>query len=156
MSELTRLRNIFPVMLTYLDRAWRRESDAALAPHGLSTAAALPLLAINRLGDGVRQVVLADVLAIEEASLTQVLHQLCAAGLVERRADTKDKRAKSLHLTQTGRALTAEVEATMAGVRARLLEGASESDLAAAIRVFRALEASVGSNKMPPATDIVG
>ena len=156
MTELTLLHNIFPVMLTYLDRAWRRESDAALAPHGLSTAAAFPLLAINRLGDGVRQVMLADVLGIEEASLTQVLHQLCAAGLVERRADQKDKRAKALPLTAAGRASTAEVEAAMARVRARLLERASQADLAAAIRVIRAVEASVGSNKMPAATDILG
>jgi len=156
MSELTRLRNSFPVLLTYLDRAWRRESDAALAPHNLSTATAMPLLAINRLGDGVRQVVLADVLGIEEGSMTQALHLLCGAGLVERRADPNDRRAKALHLTDAGRALTARVEAAMAGVRARLLADVPEADLAAAIRVFRAVEASVGSNKMPPATDIVG
>jgi MarR family transcriptional regulator for hemolysin len=111
-------------------------------------------VAIGRLGDGIRQVELAEALAIEEASLSPILSQLCAAELVERRADPRDRRANSLLLTSQGAVLAREAEAALADVRARLLKDVEPADLAAALRVFHAIEHSVGRGKLPAARDV--
>jgi MarR family transcriptional regulator for hemolysin len=127
-----------------LARAYRREVDKALAAHGLSEARALPVLQIARLGEGVRQGVLAEELGVEGPSLVRILDQLCAAGLVERRDDPNDRRAKTLHLSDEGRALAAVIETTLDGFRARLLTRIGDEDLAAALRVLAGLEGALG------------
>ena len=138
----------FTASLLRLARIYRRETDRALAAHGLSDARALPVLHIARLGEGVRQRVLAEELGIEGPSLVRILDQLCAAGLVERRDDPNDGRAKTLHLSDEGRALAGVIEATIDALRAELLAGVSDADLAAAVRVMgrfaSALEAAPG------------
>jgi MarR family transcriptional regulator for hemolysin len=144
----------FASMLPYLERTWRRASDNALAVHDLSVATALPLVAIGRLGDGIRQVELAEALAIEEASLSPVLTQLAAAGLIERRTHPRDRRANTLHLTPQGAAIAQRAEAALGQVRARMLRDVDPRDLEAALRVFRAIEQSAGRNKLPPARDV--
>ena len=57
-------------------------------------------------------------LAIEGASLVRQLDQLVEAGLVERREDTIDRRAKTLHLTPAGIARRAKIEASLDAMRA--------------------------------------
>lgn len=129
--------------LLRLARVYRREIDRALAAHGLSDAKALPVLHIARLGEGVRQGVLANDLGIEGPSLVRLLDQLSAAGLVERRDDPRDGRAKTLHLTAEGRALAKVIEAAVDRVRADLLSGVEDRDLATTVRVLAAFEAAV-------------
>jgi MarR family transcriptional regulator for hemolysin len=154
MSEIWRLQSSFATTLPSLVRAWRRESDVALAAHNLSVATALPLVGIERLGNGIRQKELADALGIEEASLSAVLTQLCGAGLVERRANPRDRRANCLHLTRAGRETASAAEAVLATVRARLLKDVCPTDLAATLRVFQAIEQSVGRSALPPAKEV--
>jgi MarR family transcriptional regulator, transcriptional regulator for hemolysin len=126
-----------------LARIYRREVNRALAEHGLSDARALPVLHIARAGSGMRQGVLAEELGVEGPSLVRVLDQLCAAGLVERRDDPADGRAKTLHLTSDGAALAVIAEDTVQAVRSRLLVGVSDEDLAATLRTFAAFEAAL-------------
>lgn len=126
-----------------LARIYRREVNRALAEHGLSDARALPVLHIARAGGGMRQGVLAEELGVEGPSLVRVLDQLCAAGLVERRDDPADGRAKTLHLTSDGAALAVIAEDTVQSVRSRLLVGVSDEDLAATLRTFAAFEAAL-------------
>lgn len=126
-----------------LARIYRREVNRALAEHGLSDARALPVLHIARAGGGMRQGVLAEELGVEGPSLVRVLDQLCAAGLVERRDDPADGRAKTLHLTDDGAALAVIAEDTVQAVRSRLLVGVSDEDLAATLRTFAAFEAAL-------------
>jgi MarR family transcriptional regulator for hemolysin len=63
-------------LITRLGRIWRRESDSALAEHGLSDATAIPLLVLSRQGENVRQGVLADELGIEGPSLVRLIDLL--------------------------------------------------------------------------------
>ena len=70
----------------------------------------MPVLTIARAGNGMRQGVLAEELGVEGPSLVRILDQLCLGGLVERRDDPTDKRAKTLHLTAEGQALAAVIE----------------------------------------------
>lgn len=130
--------------LIVLSRAYRGAADKALADYGLSQATAWPVILTGRLGDGVRQGALAEALGVEGPSLVRVLDQLVAAGLMERREDTHDRRAKTLHLTEAGNALRKQVEDVLVELRRRLFDGVSEADLQACLRVFDTLKTALG------------
>jgi hypothetical protein len=56
-----------------------------------------------------------------------------------------------VHLTDTGAALASRIEAVLSDLRPRMLSGVSAGDLAACLRVFRAVGAAVGCIYPQPA-----
>jgi len=123
-------------------RHWRRICQTTLVNFGISEACAVPLLMIGRLGEGVRQVTVAQAAGMESPSLVRLLDQLCSAGYVCRSEDPHDRRAKCLSLTDTGRELVQAVESELVRLRNEVLEGIDQSDLEATLRVLRAFEAA--------------
>jgi MarR family transcriptional regulator for hemolysin len=121
-------------------RHWRKICQTTLVNYGVSEACAAPLLMIGRLGEGVRQVTVAQAAGMESPSLVRLLDQLCHAGYVCRTEDAHDRRAKCLSLTETGRELVQAVEIELVRLRHEVLEGIDQSDLEAALRVLRAFE----------------
>ena len=115
-------------------RHWRKICQTTLVNYGISEACAVPLLMIGRLGEGVRQVTVAQAAGMESPSLVRLLDQLCHSGYVCRTEDAQDRRAKCLSLTETGRELVR--------LRHEVLEGIDQSDLEATLRVLRAFEAA--------------
>ena len=49
--------------------------------------------------EGLKQSELAEMLDLQPITLTRLVDRLCANGLIERRADPNDRRAKRLYLT---------------------------------------------------------
>jgi MarR family transcriptional regulator, transcriptional regulator for hemolysin len=141
MSNLNTLRRTVSSTLVLAARKWRRTSHDVLAAFNVSEACATPLLTASRLGEAVRQVTLADHVGIEGPSLVRLLDQLCAAGLMRRDEDPDDRRAKTVALTDEGRAVTARIEEELVTLRAQALKGLSRSDLEAALRVLNAFTA---------------
>jgi MarR family transcriptional regulator for hemolysin len=127
-------------LITRLARIWRRESDQALSDHGLSYATAIPLLVLSRQGENVRQGVLADELGIEGPSLVRLIDLLQAEGLVERREDPTDRRAKTLHLTKSGEAKVEETNRILRRVRASLLKDIGADELAITFETLQRIE----------------
>jgi MarR family transcriptional regulator for hemolysin len=123
-------------------RHWRKICQTTLVNYGISEACAVPLLMIGRLGEGVRQVTVAQAAGMESPSLVRLLDQLCHAGYVCRTEDVHDRRAKCLSLTETGRELVQAVEIELVRLRHEVLEGIDQGDLEAALRVLRAFEAA--------------
>jgi MarR family transcriptional regulator, transcriptional regulator for hemolysin len=78
---------------------------------------------------------------IEGPSLVRLLDQLCAAGLVRRDEDPDDRRAKTISLTDEGRAVTAKMEDDLRALRARVLKGVSRAELETTLRVLNAFNA---------------
>lgn len=134
----------FGSQLSVLHRAYRAAADKAVNHIGLSSAMAWPLLTIGRQGDAVRPGVLAELLGIEGASLARQLDQLEAAGLIERRDDAADRRAKTLHLTADGSAACARIEKALAALRTSLFDGIADDDIDACLRVFSTLGERLG------------
>lgn len=130
--------------LMVLSRAYRSAADKALADFGLSQATAWPVILTGRLGDGVRQGALAEALGVEGPSLVRVLDQLVAAGLIERREDPQDRRARTLHLTPAGQSLREQVENVLVQLRRQLFQGIADSDLETCLRVFDSLKSALG------------
>ncbi len=138
MSNLHDLRLSVSSMLVVAARKWRRKSDGVLSAYNVSEACAAPLLIAGRLGEAVRQVTLAEHVGIEGPSLVRLLDQLCTAGLVRRDEDPSDRRAKTIVLTETGRAVTAMMEEDLRVLRARVLKGVTRADLETTLRVLNA------------------
>ena len=127
-------------LIRRIGRLWRREADQALVDHGLSQATALPLVVLSRWGKSARQGVLAEEMGIEGPSLVRLIDLLQAEGLVERREDPTDRRAKMLHLTALGETKAEEVNRVLRRVRAYLLNDISSEDLAVTFDALRSIE----------------
>ena len=135
------IRSEFCFLNARVSRLLRREVDQAFAADGLSQASAIPLIVLSRLGKCVRQGALADEVGIEGPSLGRLIDLLQAEGLVERREDPTDRRAKMLHLTALGETRADEVNGVLcSSVRAYVLKGIADEDLAVAYEVLRKIE----------------
>lgn len=94
------------------------------------------LLNLARYGDGVTQKELAARLAIEAPSLVRTLDWLEREGFVERRGVAHDRRSKNVHLTEKATPLVRRIEEVASKVRAEILDGIPEADLAICLSVL--------------------
>ncbi|WP_421916602.1 MarR family winged helix-turn-helix transcriptional regulator [Mesorhizobium sp.] len=127
-------------MVISVARLWRRAADKALDDCGLSHATAMPLVMLSRLGDNIRQGVLADQLGFEGPSLVRIVDLLMEEGLVTRAEDPADRRAKILSLTDAGRSRVTEIERLLAVLRADLLKDVGDAELRNSVGVLERLE----------------
>ena len=131
------------MMINYVSRAYRKVVNRVLATHGLSDSQALPILLLSRLGDGVRTGILAEHVGVEVPSLVRQVDQLCAAGVMERRDDAADRRVKTLHLTEKGRAQALVIETLFLDVRSKMLWHIKDEDLDTTLTALRGFEAAL-------------
>lgn len=104
-----------------LSNTWRLLLDRAIRPEGMSMAMMRPLAYLMMLPDGVSQRDLAHAMNTDSSALVRVLDLLENEGLVERRADPADRRAKRLVLTADGKNRCARLHEICAEVEARFL-----------------------------------
>ncbi|WP_042829690.1 MarR family winged helix-turn-helix transcriptional regulator [Xanthomonas citri] len=110
-------------------RQWQRLADQAFSEFDLSSACTGPLLMIGRSGGGIRQVALAQQLGMEGPSLVRLLDKLAAQGLLRREADSSDRRANQLWLTDAGQALGGQIEIRLDALRAQVFGALSDADV---------------------------
>lgn len=139
MSDGEQERHAVMASMILAGRRWRKLAQVALADHDISQARASALVWVHRLGGGVRQITLASYIGIEGTSLVRLLDELGAAGLLLRKDDPKDRRAKTIWLTPAGVRLAEEAEKVLADLRDRVLTDVSPADIDAALRLFDAL-----------------
>lgn len=128
--------------LVRADRRWRSYAERKFLRFDISEARAMTLIWVLRLGNGVWQTTVAKSIGIRAATLAQLITQLEAAKLIERRGDPTDQRAKALWLTDEGSALACRLEELLNELRTDVLADFEISDLEAAIRVLRGISAS--------------
>jgi MarR family transcriptional regulator for hemolysin len=121
-------------------RRLRQAVDAELRAYGLTEATWRPLAYVGRLGDGVRQKELATALAIEGPSLVRLLDSLERRGLIERREEETDRRARGIYLTRAGRHLATRVAKVGTEIQARLLASVPPEELETCQRVLDSIE----------------
>lgn len=138
--------------LTHASRAYKSMADKVASQFSLSQATVLPVLILSRLDqDGVRPGVLADALGLEPSSLVRVVDLLIESGLVKRRDDPQDRRARLLQLTQDGTTRAAQLEEALLPFRRSVFEGVGRSDIDACLRVLNHVQAQIG--KPEPSRD---
>ena len=130
------MRRQFGSLLIRLARAYSRHLDQNLAELSLSHADGLAVMMLGRLDDGVRQGVLAERLGIEGPSVVPLVDRMERSGLVERRTDPSDRRGRTLHLTDAGRALAIRAEEHADAVRARLFADIPRDAMQATVSVL--------------------
>jgi len=123
-----------------LSRRLRQAVDAELRTFGLTDATWRPLAYVGRLGGGVRQKELATALGIEGPSLVRLLDSLERRGLIERREDESDRRARGIYLTPAGHDLAVRVAKVGTEIQLRLLSSVPPEDLEICQRVLAQIE----------------
>jgi len=130
-------RSALGPLLSQTTRLWRKAVDQRLQPFGLTEATWLPLLRLSRAPQALRQKELAASLSLDSSAVVRLLDTLQAAGLIERREEEADRRAKAILLTPAGQKLVDQVEAISAEVREELLSGLSDDEISTAFRTIR-------------------
>jgi MarR family transcriptional regulator, transcriptional regulator for hemolysin len=130
------LRDGFASLIARAARQWRHTVDRRLQPFGLTEATWLPLIHLARAPVPMRQKDLAASLVLDGSSVVRLLDALEASGLIERREESADRRAKTIALTRRGLAIIDQVEAVSREVRNATLVGLSGEDIEIATRVL--------------------
>jgi MarR family transcriptional regulator for hemolysin len=91
-------------MLNDVARLLRTYADYKAAQFGITRAQWAVLVRLDR-SEGLKQSELAEMLDLQPITLTRLLDKLSDSGLIERRADPTDRRAKRLFLTAAARPL---------------------------------------------------
>jgi len=107
----------FAFLLNDVARLLRTYANYRAAQFGITRAQWAVLVRVDR-EEGLNQSELADTLDLQPITLTRLLDKLCDSGLIERRPDPDDRRAKRLFLTPAARPLLEQLrvlgEETMA------------------------------------------
>jgi len=127
-------------LTTLVARRWRDKANEVLEPLGLSAALVEPLLWLNRSGGAVRQCDLASLVGIESHSLSRIINQLQAKGLIEQRDDSSDRRVKIFQLTGSGSKIAARADEDLTHMRLRLLRNMPSDDIKEALRLLSFIE----------------
>lgn len=130
------IRDGFASLIARVARQWRRAVDRRLQPFGLTEAMWLPLIHLARAPVAMRQKDLAASLVLDGSSVVRLLDALETAGLIERREESGDRRAKTITVTERGLAIIDQVEAASREVRNATLVGLSAEDIESATRVL--------------------
>ena len=136
METHQQLRDGFGTLIARTGRQWRRAVDRRLQPFGLTEATWLPLIYLARTPAPVRQKDLAASLVLDGSSVVRLLDALEAAGLIERREESVDRRAKIITVTDRGLSIIDQVESVSRDVRNATLVGLSPEEIEVATRVL--------------------
>jgi MarR family transcriptional regulator for hemolysin len=100
----------------------RTYADHKARHFGMTRAQWAVLARLDRF-EGLKQSELAEMLDLQPISLTRLLDRLCEAGLIERRSDPNDRRAKRLFLTPAARPLLEQLASLGEEMMATALAG---------------------------------
>lgn len=108
----------FGFLITDIARLFRAEIDRRVAEAGIGLTAgeARALSHVARAGSA-RQTVLAERLGVEAMTISSYLDRLEAHGLIERRPDPSDRRAKLVSLTDAADAMLMRIAPVSTAVR---------------------------------------
>ncbi len=127
-------------MIVPLGRALTAAELPVLRAHGLTMWAYVVLLTLT--GEPVRtQNALAEAIGADKTRIIGVLDDLQERGLIERRPDPDDRRARLLSLTPEGRRLRGSAQAGIQRQEERLLARLPDPERAAFLRALQTLHA---------------
>ena len=116
------LQREFAFLINDVGRLLRTYADQQARQFGM-TRAQWAVLARLEYAEGLKQSELAELLDLQPITLTRLVDRLCTNGLIERRADPADRRAKRLYLTEQARPLMNRLADLGENIMATVLEG---------------------------------
>ncbi|WP_166268717.1 transcriptional regulator SlyA [Marinobacter caseinilyticus] len=133
------MRDQFPFAVARVTRRWRKLLDERLKDLGVTQARWTTMVYLQRGGEGLTQRELASLMAIENPTLVRLLDSLEEQGLIQRRPCQNDRRARRLHLTESGESFMDDLNDRAKSLRDEMLEGVSEDDIDVALKVFNTI-----------------
>ena len=133
----------FAQSFTFVARRWRNLMNDELRAVGQTDARWGTLYWINVFGNRVNQTELAERMGVEQPTLARVLLELESDGLIVRRLDRSDQRAKVVELTATAAPVIRQINRINDSVVERLLAGIDTSELTACLAVFARILANI-------------
>ena len=149
-SQSSSPRSRFGIRFSLLARRWRRALDVRLAQAGLTDATWIPLVHLQETGGGITQKELALLVGVDGSSLVRVLDILCRQGLVERRHDETDGRARLICLTPMGERRVAEIRKELARGEEEFLADIPDAEIAGMLDLFDRIEQRLTGAGSPP------
>lgn len=116
------LQREFAFLINDVGRLLRTYADQQARQFDM-TRAQWAVLARLEYAEGLKQSELAELLDLQPITLTRLVDRLCTNGLIERRADPADRRAKRLYLTAQARPLMNRLADLGENIMATVLEG---------------------------------
>ena len=119
------------------------------------TGAQLRVLAKLRRREGSTQAEIAQDMEMRAISLSSLIDKLVDQGLVERRADSSDRRVNRLHLTAAGRDHAGKIDGFREDVARELLQHADAATLVMALDLLHALKQQIKArqDELPAAAE---
>jgi MarR family transcriptional regulator for hemolysin len=137
-------------------RLLKTYADQRARDFGMTRAQWAVLARVER-SEGLKQCELADTLDLQPITLTRLIDRLCDGGLIERRPDPDDRRAKRLYLTPAARpvldGLTRLGQDIMATVLAGIEPAAVEQLLAHLLTLKTNLRSAIAKRANETATE---
>jgi DNA-binding MarR family transcriptional regulator len=124
-------------------QAYRSLSDAFIDQIGLHRAQAGVLCRLY-VQDGITQSEIGDQLAVQGATITNMLQRMEEAGVVTRRRDPEDNRLVRVYLTEAGREQERAITEQFLKLEKTVFEGIPDRDRAAFRRILRQLLHNMG------------
>jgi MarR family transcriptional regulator for hemolysin len=112
----------FAFILNDVARLLRTYADHRAAQYGMTRAQWAVLVRLDR-AEGLNQSELAEMLDLQPITLTRLLDKLADSGLIERRPDPDDRRAKRLFLTPAARPLLEHLGVVGEDIMVAVLDG---------------------------------
>ena len=112
----------FAFILNDVARLLRTYADHRAAQYGMTRAQWAVLVRLDR-AEGLNQSELAEMLDLQPITLTRLLDKLANSGLIERRPDPDDRRAKRLFLTPAARPLLEHLGVVGEDIMVAVLDG---------------------------------
>jgi DNA-binding MarR family transcriptional regulator len=134
-EDVARLAIRLSFLIHDVSRMRRTAFDQLMKPLGVTRAQWWVLAHLSR-HDGMMQTQLADALDVGKASLGTFLERLEAGGLIERRDDPIDKRAKRVYMARAGQQLLKQMMQQETYFNERILRDLSQQDRDTMIRTL--------------------
>lgn len=136
-----------------IDRLIKKRFDRVAETTGMSRAQWQVLAKVaNR--EGVNQATLADLVSVEPITICRMVDRLEALGLVERRPDPNDRRARLIHMTETARPGLERMRSVAQALFAEVLDGVPPEEEAILFRVLGRIHSNLlaaSGEQQPPA-----
>ncbi|MCG6369506.1 MarR family winged helix-turn-helix transcriptional regulator [Vibrio fluvialis] len=132
-------RQKFGIQFSIAARLWRRHLDQRLAQASIKDISWAPLLHLDEFGDGISQKDLAASVGMEGSTLVRLLDTLEQKGQIERQADSHDRRAKRIYLTDAGCEQVGALRAELLQIETEMLADVSDEQIGVMLEVLDGL-----------------
>jgi MarR family transcriptional regulator, transcriptional regulator for hemolysin len=122
------LNREFAFLLNDVARMLSTYADQKARQFGITRAQWVVLVRLDRF-EGLKQAELAEMLDLQPITLTRLLDRLAECGMIERRADPNDRRAKRLYLTPAARPMLERLGDLGEELMATALEGVERDNV---------------------------